>query len=458
MLRFFLLVVALTYASTLCAADTQRRPDIVLYLSDDLSAADLPIYGGNNIKTPALDKLAKAGITFNWAFVASPSCAPSRAALLTGLMPARNGAEENHSSPRKDILRLPRVLSLLGYQTAAFGKVAHQRSADEYGFDVSDYQQDIQQLRKTVKAFLEKRTDKRPLALFIGVSDPHVPWSSESTIDPDDLSLPPKLLDTPRTRFQRARYLQEVKHLDAYLDEVLDLTQRHLSKDTLFVFSSDHGAQWPFSKWTLYDEGIRVPLLVAWPGRIKANARTDAMVSWVDIFPTLIEAVGGEIPKKLDGTSFLPVLQGDAAVHRTRIFTTHSGDRKMNVFLSRSIRTERYKLIYNPHPEFAFTTHTDLLLRETSDDFFKEWTQQAMTDKHAAEVLARYHGRPEYELYDLLKDPQELTNLAGNPNLKEIQQGLQIELKAWIKQQGDRLTVFHKPLMLSEPETWKPRK
>ena len=440
------------------AEDQQRQPDIVVYLADDLSAADLPIYGGTNIPTPAIDALAADGLTFNRAFVASPSCAPSRAALLTGLMPARNGAEENHTFPREGTLRLPAILNQLGYQTAAFGKVAHSRSVKDYEFDTYDLKSSIPDLRKTVKSFLENRTDTRPLALFVGTSNPHVPWPSMSTIDPKAMTLPPKLLDTPQTRVQRSRYLQEVRDLDTYLGELRTLTDKHLAKDRLFVFSSDHGAQFPFGKWTLYDEGTRVPLIVARTGKIAAGERTDAMVSWVDILPTLIDVCGGKLPKNLDGRSFAPVLNGDTKSHRDRIFTTHSGDRKMNVYLSRSIRTDRYKLIWNPHPEFAFTTHIDLLLRETSGDYFKQWTDRARTDKRAARIVASHHGRPEYELFDLLKDPNEQTNLAGNSDLGHVQKELSTELKTWVQMQGDKLTVFHEPLMLDAPETWVPRK
>ena len=416
-----------------------------------------PLYGGTNIKTPAIDALAAVGMTFNKAFVASPSCAVSRAALLTGLMPAKNGAQENHSYPRAEVLKLPQVLNDMGYQTAAFGKVAHQKSAPDYHFHVHDRKQHIPQLRETVKAFLENRTDDRPLALFVGVSDPHVPWPSESTIDPQAMSLPPKLIDTPRTRVQRSRYLQEVQDLDAYLGELRSLADKHMSKDTMFVFSSDHGAQFPFGKWTLYDEGIHVPLIVARSGKIKAGARTDAMVSWIDILPTLIEVGGAAVPKGLDGQSFAEVLHGETDALRKRIFTTHSGDRKMNVYLSRSIRTERYKLIWNLHPEFAFTTHIDMLVRETSGDYFKQWLELAKTDEDAAKTVAQHHGRPEFELFDLTEDPRELSNLAENPELKQVKDELMAELNSWIKEQGDELTVFHDPLMLDAPETWTPK-
>ena len=445
-------------AAIATAKDTERQPDIVVYLADDLSASDLALYGGTNIETPAIDQLAQEGMTFDRAFVASPSCAPSRAALLTGLMPARNGAEENHSYPHEDVLKLPVVLNELGYQTVAFGKVAHLRSAPDYQFDTHDRAQDIPAVRKNVQAFLESRTDSRPLALFVGVSNPHVPWPSESTVDPESMSLPVKLLDTPQTRVQRSRYLQEVKDLDAYLGELRELVDKHLSEDRLFLFSSDHGAQFPFGKWTLYDEGIHIPLIVSREGTIEAGSRTDAMVSWVDILPTLIEVGGGEAPQGIDGKSFAGVLQDPSKSHRERIFTTHSGDKMMNVYLSRSIRTDKYKLIWNPHPEFAFTTHIDLLLRATSGDYFKEWTEAAKSDPHAAEVVASHHGRPEFELFDLTGDPNETKNLADDPKLANVRSSLLAGLKDWMRTQGDELTVFHKPLMLDAPETWVPRK
>lgn len=440
------------------AKEADRQPDIVVYLADDLSAADLTLYGGTNIETPSIDQLADEGMTFERAFVASPSCAPSRAALLTGMMPARNGAEENHSYPHESILKLPAVLNELGYQTVAFGKVAHARSAPDYQFDTHDRAQDIPAVRKNVRAFLESRTDSRPLALFVGVSNPHVPWPSESTVDPESMSLPVKLLDTPQTRVQRSRYLQEVKDLDAYLGELRQLVNEHLSMDRLFVFSSDHGAQFPFGKWTLYDEGIRIPLIISRKGMIEAGSRSDAMVSWIDILPTLIEVGGGEVPRSIDGKSFAGVLRDSSKNHRERIFTTHSGDKMMNVYLSRSIRTEQYKLIWNPHPEFAFTTHIDLLLRATSGDYFKEWTEAAKSDSRAAEIVARHHGRPEFELFDLMNDPNETRNLADHPELASVRSRLLTELKEWIRTQGDQLTVFHKPLMLDAPETWVPRK
>src|ERR1051325_11124037 len=129
-LAAFVLLVSVISIS----AKTNRPPDIVIFLTDDQSQLDATPYG-LTLRTPNMQRLADAGMTFTRAFVASPSCAPSRAAMLTGLMPARNGAEPNHSKPRADIKKWPAYFQELGYEVVAFGKVAHYNHGTNYGFD-----------------------------------------------------------------------------------------------------------------------------------------------------------------------------------------------------------------------------------------------------------------------------------------------------------------------------------
>ena len=116
-------------------AQAQEKPNLVLFLTDDLGREDISPYGEREIRTPNMQKLADDGLTFENAYVASPSCAPSRAALLTGLMPARNGAEANHSKPRAEIKKWPAYLKESGYEVVAFGKVSHYKYTADYGFD-----------------------------------------------------------------------------------------------------------------------------------------------------------------------------------------------------------------------------------------------------------------------------------------------------------------------------------
>src|SRR6186997_1328460 len=171
------LLAALTLAAPSPAAE--RKPDFVVFLTDDQGRLDCTPYGGMGIRTPNMQRLAEAGMTFTRAYVASPSCAPSRAALLTGLAPARNGAEPNHSKPRPELKKWPAYFRELGYEVVAFGKVSHYKHTADYGFDrfAHDTFHDHAGIPAAVE-FLKNRprSGAKPLCLFVGSNWPHVPW------------------------------------------------------------------------------------------------------------------------------------------------------------------------------------------------------------------------------------------------------------------------------------------
>ena len=458
------LVVALSLAAVVTcgwrtAGAGESMPDIVAFLADDHSQLDAEPYGATDLRTPNMRRLAEAGLTFANAYVASPSCAPSRAALLTGLMPARNGAEANHSRPRADLKKWPAYFQELGYEVVAFGKVSHYRHTVDYGFDsfAHDTFHDHEAIPAAVKYLRERGEREKPLCLLVGTNWPHVPWpEAHPGYDPAQLHLPAGSVDTRETREWRARYAAAVTKADDDLGNVYDTARQVLGEETLFVFTSDHGAQWPFAKWNCYESGVRVPLIVAWPGVVRPGTRTAAMVSWVDLLPTLLEAAGGTPPENIDGRSFLPVLRGEREDHRDRIFTTHSGDGRWNVYPIRAVRSGDWKYILNPHPEFAFTTHIDLRGRLGQRDYFSTWEAAAGQDQSAATIVRRYHQRPAEELYDLARDPHEQQNLAANPEHADRLQSLREELETWMREQGDRRTVFAEPRLLSNPDSYGP--
>lgn len=431
-------LIVLVLAASMFA---HAKPHIVVFLADDHGYLDSQVYGNDEVLTPNMLRLAGAGMTFTRAFVVSPSCAPSRAALLTGLMPARNGAEANHTKPRAELKKLPAYLRDLGYEVVAFGKVSHYRHTADYGFDhfAHDAFHEHQAIPAALK-WLRERPGDKPLCLFVGSNWPHVPWPEQP--EAEAKTLPPTQVATAETRRARARYYEAVARMDAELGQVYDAALEKLGTNLLFLHTSDHGAQFPFGKWNCYDAGIRTSLLVAWPGVIKPASRTDAMVSWVDILPTLIAAAGGTPPAELDGRSFLPVLKGRKSSHRDRIFATHSADGKMNIYPMRCIRTADWKFILNLHPEFKFTTHIDLT---EGPAYWDSWTHTAETNQAAAGVLKRYHGRPAEELYDLKADPHEQRNLAADPTQAARVKALRAELEVWMRDQGDRRRVFGKP-------------
>ncbi len=454
-----LISIVLLISVTCVLANTNRPPDIVIFLTDDQSQLDATPYG-SSLHTPNMQRLANNGLTFTRAFVASPSCAPSRAALLTGLMPARNGAEPNHSRPRAEIKKWPAYFQELGYEVVAFGKVSHYKHTADYGFDHFEHDtfHDPEGIPAAVK-FLKTRRhpNAKPLCIFVGSNWPHVPWpENPGGYQPAALSLPAGSVETPATRQWRARYAAAVTKADDELGMVYDAARATLGENTLFIFSSDHGAQWPFGKWNLYDAGIRVPLIVSWPGVVKPKQRTDALVSWVDFLPTLVEAAGGKPSANLDGKSFFPALRGKSKHHRDRVFTTHSGDERWNIYPSRSLRTDRWKYILNLHPEFAFTTHIDLPGDLGQRPYFASWEAAATTNAEAAAILKRYHQRPAEELYDLRADPGEQHNLASEPRHASRLKTMRAELESWMREQGDQRTVYNEPRLLSDPSSYGP--
>src|SRR5690349_19969392 len=214
-LKHALTILLIALGSCLHAADP-AGPNIVIFLTDDHSLLDSTVYGSKDVRTPNMQRLAAAGLTFDRAFVASPSCAPSRAALLTGLMPARSGAEPNHSKPRADIGKLPAYLKELGYELVSFGKVSHYQHTGDYGFDYfahDKYHEDVA-IPDGINGLRARKSDK-PLCIFFGPNCPHVPWPETPEVyDPAKVTIPSTHIDPPRPRVEPARYYAAVTRMD----------------------------------------------------------------------------------------------------------------------------------------------------------------------------------------------------------------------------------------------------
>lgn len=429
------------------------KPNIVVFISDDHSQLDSQAYGSTEVRTPNMARLAAEGMRFTHAFVASPSCGPSRTALLTGLWSARNGAEPNHTPKRPDVASLPPVLHALGYEVAAIGKVAHNTYAKDHRFDYIEGPSQGFSETAAVAKFLADRDATKPLCLFVGTRHPHTPWSAERTYDPAAVKIPPTHVDTPVTREERASYLTDITKSDTLLGEVRAIAREKIPGDTLFIYTADHGGAWPFGKWNLYDAGIRIPLIIAWPGNLKPGTTSDAMVCWPDLLPTFIELAGGKAPDGLDGKSFAAVLRGTATTHRDQVFSTHSGDGDFNVYPIRSVRTRDWKYIRNLHPEFQHHTHISRSSGPSGLVYWKTWLTAAEKDAAASAIVKRYSERPAEELYDLAADPFELHNLAADPKHATRLAAMRADLDAWMKQQGDTQTVFGNPLLKGAPAT-----
>lgn len=433
---WFLLLAAASGATAWSAS----LPNVVVFISDDHGFLDSSLFDSPDVRTPNLERVAAAGMELTHAYCASPTCAPSRAAILTAMSPSHSGAMVNHQPPRRDVKKWPAYFRELGYETAAIGKVAHYEQVEQYGFDyASHFKFHDDACVDAAIEWLEHRQSDKPLCLIVGTNFPHVPWPENgSAFDAAKLHLPPTHVDTPETRKYRAMYYAAVERMDADLGKVYDAAYRVLGPNTIFVTFSDHGAQWPFAKWDCYEAGIRTPVLAAWPGKIEPGTESSAMVSLMDVLPTALELVGGATPTGLDGLSFAGVLKGTQTTAREKVFLTHSSDNLTNVYPIRAVRSKRWKYIRNLMPDAVHTTHIDQAKAVDGLEYWRSWLAKAKTDPAAAAVVDRYLRRPGEELYDLANDPYEIHDLARDERYAETLSALRADVDNWMAAQGDK--------------------
>jgi N-sulfoglucosamine sulfohydrolase len=447
-------------AAQLTAAANPKCPHIVLFLSDDHGYWDSPVYGCRAVRTPNMEKLAAEGMTFTHAFSGAAICIPSRAIISSGLCSHKNGAIANGREMTAGIKTLPSYLSELGYRVAHFGK-SHFLPVSNYkhweavpseirGEGPLNADLDTQ----AVEQWLAARgvSDSKPLCLIVCSHSPHVIWENSSDYDPAKTELPPSFVDTPETRIARANYYTDITKMDSQLGAVHTSVRKHLGSGALFIYASDNGAQWPFAKWTLYDAGIRLPMIASWPGTIRAGTRTGAMISYTDFLPTFMELAGGRAPAGIDGKSFAPVLKGKSRKHRAEIFASHTADNngQMNCYPMRAVRTERFKYIRNLRPDLAYHTHIDRGLGRDGKDAWDSWVKRAETAPAAAAIVRRYHQRPPEELYDVVEDPHETRNLALAPEHAQTLKTLRGKLDAWMLLMNDQGEIFGVPRALKD--------
>lgn len=412
-------------------------PNILLIIADDCTVRDLGVYGGQ-ARTPSLDRLAAEGMKFTQCFRAAPMCSPTRHCLYTGLDPVKSGAYPNHTMAYDWVKSIAHYLRAVGYTAHLAGK-RHIAPPSVFPFDYSQRAGDGNPDPAAFEAVLRRARETGAPFLFIAAShEPHTPWTQgdPSAYPPDSLQLPPIWVDTPETRTGFSQYLAEVTYFDGQVGEFVGLLDRHGFQDsTLVIALSEQGNSLPFAKWTCYDAGLRSACIVRWPGRVKAGSVSDAMIEYVDVVPTLLEAAGLPRPDVLDGRSFLPVLLGRATAHKTHVFgiqTSRGINSGPDHYGIRSARNERYLYIRNLTPEVEFQNMA------TRDAIFESWLRRAAAgDAMARRLTEAYRRRPAEELYDGVADPWNLTNRIDDAALASVREELRAKLDEWMRQQGD---------------------
>ena len=439
----FALLIALTTAASSSATE---RPNLVLIIADDCTYLDMGVYGGQ-AKTPALDRLASEGMQFSRCFQAAPMCSPTRHNIYTGIYPVKSGAWPNHTRVYPGTKSIGHYLGEAGYRVALSGKThiapkasfpfeysTEFRSADPSGADPYP---------KLEKLLTDSKKGGAPFCLFACSNEPHTPYSKgdASAYDPATLTLPPTFVDTPNTRQEYAKYLAEITYFDAQCAALLKLLDKHdLAKNTLVMVVSEQGSGFPFAKWTCFELGLTSGMIVRWPGTVAAGSKSNALVEYVDVTPTFLDAADLETPNTMDGRSFLSVLTGESVEHKQYTFgvqTTHGINSGSENFGVRSAGTKTHRYIRNLNPAETFK---NVVTRPGGDkaDFWMSWIEKGKTgDAHALAMIEKYQHRPAEELYDVENDPHCLNNLIDDPEFVELKADLSTQLNAWMKSQGD---------------------
>ena len=429
------------------SAPAAERPNILLFMADDLSWHDHGCYGNREVNTPNIDRLAAEGMRFEHCYNSAPMCAPTRMSLYTGIHPVRNGAHPNHSHVYPHIKSLPHYLQKAGYSVALLGK-RHEMPESSFPFEIlggrhHDNGDGLDLDLNKARSYFEEQKGN-PWCLVVTSNQPHTPWNrgDASRYQAKHLRLPPYLVDTKATRDALPHYYAEITYMDNQVGTLL----RHLKEtcqatNTIVVYLSEQGSNFPHCKWTCYDSGLRSACIIRWPGRIKPRSVSSALIQYIDLLPTFIHAATGRVPRSpFDGSSILPLLLGHTAEHRGKVFgiqTSKGIGGGPEAYGIRTVRDRRYRLIWNLNWQNEFQNGVTRRFAP-----YQSWETAAKNgNQFAKEQWQRYKVRPQFEFYDLHADPYELENLATVPRHQPRMRRLKAALDRWMQQQGDQGTA-----------------
>ncbi len=421
--------------------ETEVRPDIIWIIAEDMSA-DFGCYGSREVNTPGIDRLAEESIQFMNCFVTSPVCSPSRSALLTGRYPTSTGAH-NHRSSRGEVKiflpeetrTLPDLFRESGYFTANCGYDYSAKT--DYNLvtppDLYDASLRLKSDNSNWNELWEKNTEDKPvflqLQLYGGKNRSYKPTTP---IDPDKVKLPPYYPDTETFRTDRANYLNTVIYTDLMVTNIVEyLKSTGRWENSLVFFITDHGEDNYRHKQFLYDGGIHIPMLVKLPeeGNLEMKASEDDLLIHIDMAATSLDAAGINLPDYLEGQSLI------SDQYSPRDYVVSARDRcDWTPDRIRSVRTKKFKYIRNFRPDLS---HMQSNYRDHWPTVQQAWKMFKEGELNPVQSVYFEKTRPEEELYDISADPDEIHNIAGDPEYAGVIKEFRTILDNWIKQTGD---------------------
>lgn len=454
--------------------------NVLVMVSDD-HGLDMGAYGNEVIRTPNLDALAADGVLFRYAFATTASCSASRSVIMSGLHNHRTGQyghmhDYAHFISFDHIRSLPVMMSEGGYRTAIIGKF-HVAPESVYHFEQvipGNTRNPVQMADNTVD--FVTADDHRPFFLYFATSDPHrgggvvesspgpykpdrfgntdgpIEGVETQLYSPDEVVVPPFLPDSPPTRRELAQYYQSVSRVDDGVGRMLEvLAEAGVYDKTLIIYMSDHGAAFPGAKTTVYEPGLRSPLIVRNPYDNRPGHVNNAMISWVDVTPTILDFAGIDPPvydnhigisRLTDhmpdthgphGRSFLPVLSEEETAGWDEIYASHTFHEIQMYYPMRVVRDREYKLIWNIAGGLSYPHATDLWDAATWQHAYRQGPETMF----GVRTVDEYLHRPEFELYDMQNDPRESNNLADDPEFADVLDAYKEKIKDFQKRTLD---------------------
>ena len=417
-------------------AHAQDKPNFIFFIADDISQSDFGTYGHPSIKTPAVDALAAKGMRFDNAYLTTSSCSPSLCSIISGRYPHNTGAPELHMNLPDGQIRFPELLRKAGYYTLLCGK-NHMFGDQDRAFDKITRGEGPGNEKNWVPNLKERPKDK-PFFFWYASSDAHRSWQLSDhapTYDENKVIVPPYMYDGPETRKDLAQYYHEVSRFDHFIGLVVEeLKEQGILENTMLIVASDNGRPFPRDKSRLYDSGIKTPWVVHFPQIIKEKKVTQSLISSIDLSATCLELAGVEIPKNIQGKSFLPILKNPETKVRQVIFAEHNWHVYKNH--ERMVRIGDFVYIKNNYPKQMNLSYES----DTKYPAGKElWLAHAASKTSKVQQQIFANPCPEEELYKVSQDPDQLNNLASNPEYKTqlIQAREMIQL--WTEQTGDSI-------------------
>ncbi|WP_299671424.1 sulfatase [uncultured Polaribacter sp.] len=428
-----------------------NKPNIILFVTDDHGLDALGAYGNKVIKTPNLDKLASEGITFSNAYCTSASCTASRSVILSGKFGHATGSyghshSYHHFSTYSNETSLPIIMEKYGYQTARIGKY-HIAPEKVYHFNTileADPRNTIEMAEKS-KPILNS---EKPFFLYFCTDDPHrgkstnpKKWNAPNsfgnkkegykgtkqiTYKPNEVLVPSFLSDTKETREEIAEYYQSVSRVDQGFGKLMKLLKESgKAENTIVIYISDNGMAFPGAKTTVYEPGIKLPCIIKDPTRDLKGITNKALISWVDLTPTILDMAKIDYNKaKFHGESFNSILEKTNPKGWDEIYASHTFHEVTMYYPMRVVRNKNYKLIWNISWRQEYPFASDLLESSSWQSI-----QRNNLTNFGNKKINNFLFRPQFELYDLKKDPNELNNLASEKEFETVFISLKSKLK-----------------------------